>query len=118
MAPLHDYLFASAERYICKMYGDKNYTSVNTLRNKLFWKHYMTKGKIINLSLHPSSSSLRKHKTQVYYVANMWIKANIPMQELDYFTDYCWFPDGSIDWIDCPYPSDLADLFEKIESTE
>ena len=46
------------------------------------------------------------------------MQANIPMQDLDSFTNYCWFSDGSIDWIDCPYPSDIADLFEKGESTE
>ena len=51
VAPLEDYLFSAAERYVCNMYGDKNCTSVNTLRNKLSRKHYRKKGKIIDLSL-------------------------------------------------------------------
>ena len=55
VAPLEGLLFSAAKRYVCKMYGDKNCTSVNTLRNKLSWKHYRKKGKIIDLSLLPPS---------------------------------------------------------------
>ena len=43
VAPLEDLLFSASKRYVRKMYGDKNCTSVNTLRNKLSWKHYRVK---------------------------------------------------------------------------
>ena len=39
------------------------------------------------------------------------------MQDIDSFVNYSWFPDGSIDWIDCPYLSDVADLFGENQST-
>ena len=35
------------------------------------------------------------------------------MQNMNSFSNYCWFTDGSIDCIDCPYPSDVTDLFDK-----
>ena len=43
VALLEGLLFSAAKRYVCKMYGDKNSTSVNTPRNKLSWKHYRKK---------------------------------------------------------------------------
>ena len=101
------------------MYGDKNCTSVNTLPNKLSWKHYRKKGKIIDLSLlPPCSSSLRKHTSRAYYLAALWRYANILMQNMDSFSNYCWFADGSIDWIDCPYPSDVTDLFDQKDNAQ
>ena len=33
------------------------------------------------------------------------------MMDINSFDNYCQFPDGSIDWIDCPYPCEIADLF-------
>ena len=30
---------------------------------------------------------------------------------IDSFTNYCLYPDGSLDWIDIPYPNDVADLY-------
>ena len=34
-----------------------------------------------------AESYMRKHTTQAYYVAKMWIQANILIQELDSFAD-------------------------------
>ena len=112
VAPLDDDLFSAGEKFVCMMYGDRKCGSVNLLRNKIFWKHYRKNGKIIDLSLlPPCSSSLRKHTSRAYYVAKVWKNACIPFQDIDSFTNYCWYPDGSIDWIDIPYPSDVADLY-------
>ena len=83
------------------------------LRNKLFWKHYGKKGKIIDLSLlPPCSSSLRKQSSRAYYVAALLV------QNMDSFSNYCWFADGSLDWIDCPYPSDVTDLFDQKDDAQ
>ena len=69
VAPLGDYLFSAAKRYVCKMYGDKSCNSVNNLRNRLSMKHYRKKGKLIDLSLlPPCSSSLCKHTSRAYYI--------------------------------------------------
>ena len=69
--------------------------------------------------LPPCSSSLRKHTSRAYYVAALWRYANILIiQHLDLFSDYCWFADGSIDWIDCPYPSDVTDLFDQKDDAQ
>ena len=40
---LNDDLFV-AEKFVCKMYGDRQCTTVNSLRNKLFWKHRRKNG--------------------------------------------------------------------------
>ena len=91
---------------------------MDSLRNKLFWKHWQKNGKVIDLSLlPPCASSLRKHTARAYFIAKIWKHANIPMQDIDAFANFSWFPDGSIDWIDCPYPSNVADLFGENQST-
>ena len=40
------------------------------------------------------------------------------MQNIDSFSNYCWFADGSIDWIDCPYPIDVTDLFDQKDDAQ
>ena len=37
---------------------------------------------------------------------------------MDLFSDTCWFADVSLDWIDCPYQSDVIDLFDKKDDTQ
>ena len=66
----------------------------------------------------PCSSSLRKHTSRAYYVAKVWRNARTPFQDIDSFTNYCWYPDGSIDWIDTPYPNDVADLYGENDCTQ
>ena len=38
------------------------------------------------------------------------------MQHLDSFADNGWFADGNIEWIECPYPSDVETLFGEREA--
>ena len=37
---------------------------------------------------------------------------------MDLFSDTCWFADVSLDWIDCPYQSDVIDLFDKKDDAQ
>lgn len=109
---LDDDIFMAAETFVCKLYGDKNCHSVNSLRNKLFWKHWRNKGKVVDLSLlPPCAPTLRKHTARAHYIAKIWKHANIPMQDIDSFVNYSWLADGNVDWIEVPYPTDVADLF-------
>ena len=111
---LDDDLFSASEKFVCKLYGDNRYTSVNKLRCKMFWNHYRKKGKVPDLSLlPPCASSLRKHTSRAYFVAKIWKHAHIPVQNTGSFTDHGWFADGSIDWIDEAYPKNVDDLFEE-----
>ena len=43
--------------------------------------------------------------------------ASFPLQNLDSFQDNGWLTDGSIDWIECPYPSDIETLFIEKENS-
>ena len=87
-------------------------TSVDELRGKLFWNRLKKNNKVPDLStLPPCSSSLRKHTARAHYIAKMWKLADAPIQSLDHFDCNGWLPDGTIDWIDEPYPSDVEILF-------
>ena len=37
---------------------------------------------------------------------------------MDSFSDTCQFVDVSLDWIDCPYQSDVIDLFDKKDDAQ
>ena len=90
MHPLDDVIFDAAERFVCKMYGDNRGSSVNSLRNKLFWKHWRKNGKIVDLSLlPPCASSLRKYTSRAYNEAKIWKLSNIPMMDINSFDNYC-----------------------------
>ena len=50
----------------------------------------------------------------------MWKLASYPLQNLDPFADNGWCVNGSIDWIECAFPSDVITLFceEKESDTQ
>ena len=85
---LTDELFHNAEKFVCKLYGDRHCESVNELRAKIFWKCLKTDGKVVDLSLLPPySSTLWKHTVRAHFIANMWKLASYPLQHLDSFAD-------------------------------
>ena len=116
-----DELINNAEKFVCKLYKDNHCESVNELQAKKFWKCLQKNGKVIDLSLSPPcSSTLRKHTSQAHYIAKMWKLASYPLQNLDPFADNGWCVNGSIDWIECAFPSDVITLFceEKESDTQ
>ena len=44
--------------------------------------------------------------------------ADVLLQDIEPFTNFCWLPGGSIDWIDTPYPNDIVDLFGENEGSQ
>ena len=101
-------LHKEAEKFVCKMYGNKTLHSVNKLRAKLFWSRSRKNGKVPDLSLlPPCASSLMKHTARAHYIAKIWKQAIIPFQSIDSFVNNGWLPDGSIDWIEQAYPSNV-----------
>ena len=46
-------LHTDAEKFVCKMYGNRTITSVNELRAKLYWRYNRKNGKVPDLSLLP-----------------------------------------------------------------
>ena len=85
----------------------------------LFWKHYHKNRKIIDVSLlPPCSSSLWKHTSRAYYVSKIWKNADVLLQDIEPFTNFCCLPDGSIDWIYTPYSNDIAGLFGEFEGSQ
>ena len=49
--------------------------------------------------------------SQAYFIPKNWRDARKQLQVIDSLTNYCWYPDGLLDWIDIPYPNDVADLY-------
>ena len=115
---LTDELHNQAEQFICKLYGDHRCESVDEIRAKIFWKKLRKDGKVVDLSLlPPCSSTLRKHTIRAHCIAKMWKLASFPLQLLDSISDNGWLPDGSIDWIECPFPNDVETLFGENEAS-
>ena len=112
-------LYKNAEKCVCKLYGNNLLENVNDLRSKLYWNFVKKNGKVPDLSLlPPCSSSLKKHTARSHYIASIWKKAFIPYQNIDTFSNFGWFPDGKIDWIDRAYPENVELLFSEKNSQE
>jgi hypothetical protein len=61
---------AILEKYVCVMYGEKQISSVDDARRKIFWKNFAKDHKVTDLSLlPPCKSSLLKHIQRANYVA-------------------------------------------------
>ena len=104
-------ILASLEKFVCKMYGEKGVTDVNTARSKIFWKKLKKDNKVVDLSLlPPCNSSLRRHALRANFVARMWRTAQDPMMCLEDPQQHGWLHDLTPDWIDVPYPGDVAEL--------
>ena len=85
----------------------------------MYWNFVKKNGKVPDLSLlPPCSSSLKKHTARSHYIASIWKKAFIPYQNIDTFSNFGWFPDGKIDWIDRAYPENVELLFSEKNSQE
>ena len=41
----------------------------------------------------------------------MWRLSGLPIHRLDHFKNNGWLADGSVDWIDQAFPSDIETLF-------
>ena len=109
---LTDETHKEAKKFVCTMYGDKRVQNVNELRGKLFWSRLRKNGKVPDLSLlPPCASTLRRHSARAHYVAKIWKQACSPLQHIDSFSNNGWLPDGSVDWIERAYPSDVESLF-------
>ena len=101
----------SLEKFVCKMYGEKSMTDVNTTRSKIFWKKLKKDDKVVDLSLlPPCCSSLRRHSLRANFVARMWRKAQDPLMCLEDPQQHGWLHDLTPDWIDVHYPEDVAEL--------
>ena len=46
-----------------------------------------------------------------------WKLATYPLQNLDSFADNGWFAEGTIDWIESPFPTDVVTLFGENEGS-
>ena len=102
--------------------SNKKIKSVDKLCSIMFWAKLRINDKVPDLSLlppcrlFPCSSSLKKHTSRAHYVAKIWRKAELPLQDIGSFQHNGWLPDGSIDWIQDPFPEELGSLF--VEKSE
>ncbi len=104
-------ILATLEKFLCRMYGEKGVTDVNTARSKIFWKKLKKDNKEVDLSLlPPCNSSLRRHALRANFVEKMWRTAQDPMVCLEDPQQHGWLHDLTPDWIDVPYPEDVAEL--------
>ena len=98
------------EQYVCKLYGSKK-KSVNAVRFELFTKKFTNANKAIDLSvLPPCHSSLILHAKRANFIAAMWKRTKEAIIEMPPITDHGWNDNGSIEWIDKPYPDDITEM--------
>lgn len=102
---------AILEKYVCVMYGEKQLSSVDDARRKIFWRNFTKDQKVTDLSLlPPCKSSLLKHIQRANYVARMWRQSSRATMETDTPISHGWKDDLSVDWVTKPYPEDICEL--------
>ena len=108
-------MLATAEEYVCAIYGLKKLKNVNKARFMMFRKRLYSSG-IIDLSaLPPCQSVLMLHLQRSSHVAEMWKGAKDAINPARNIEQRGWLPNGEISWTDEVYPSDLQDIFEDVE---
>ena len=106
------------EKYVCSLYAETRLDAVNDARRKIFWRTFARDKKITDLSLlPPCGASLRKHIQRSSYVASLWRQANDPQISVGDATNHGWKTDLTPDWIDEPYPEDIAELLIESDVT-
>ena len=86
------------ESFICQVYNEKDYTSVNEARYSIF-KKQLAKNKTVSLSkIPPCRSVLKLHLERSAYIAYLWKRSQEPQIELFPIEKYGWFQDGQIVW--------------------
>lgn len=102
---------AVLEKYVCALYGEKQVSTADDARRKIFWRNFDKDQKVTDLSLlPPCKSSLFKHMQRANYVARMWRQSSRPIMEIDAPTSHGWKEDLSEDWVHEPYPDDVSEI--------
>ena len=77
---INEDLVASLEKSVCRLYGVKRLTCINSTRKKIFWRNFARDEGIADLSLlPPCESSLLLHISRANYVARIWRQASLPL---------------------------------------
>ena len=99
--PMTDEIYTGLEKFVCTIYNEKKFQTVNEARSALFWKKLWKNKKVTDISLiPPCASSLMKHSNRAHYVTKMWKQAVMPLMNIGDPSSNGWLPDGRIDWID------------------
>eukprot|EP00794_Sanderia_malayensis_P002593 gene2593-biopygen2126 len=104
-------VLARLKKLVCKMYGERGMADINRARSSISWKKLKQDNKVMDLSwLPPCNSSLQRQAIRADFVARMWRKAQNCKMHLEDPQQHGWLNDLSPDWIDVPYPEDVAEL--------
>ena len=110
---------AEIEQFICALYKTpKKYTEVNGARLYLF-RNKLTKNKTIDLAmLPPCKSVLHLHLKRATFIAHMWKSSHSVTVNLPDITEYGWYADGSVEWVEEVYPSVVGEIIESTTNNE
>ena len=110
-------LVASLENFVCRLYGEKRLTSINSTCRNMSWGNFSRDERITDLSLlPPCESSLLLHIRRAHYVARIWRQASLPLMDIEGAETHDWKDDLSEEWVTVPYPDDIAELLIDIDS--
>ena len=116
--PLNDDGLLQLEEFVCYLYGVKT-KSVNDARWNIFNQKYKRENKVPDLSsLPPCQQALYYHSKRSNLVAYIWRKSQQPSFDLPDISEYGWFADGQIQWIDDAFPEDVEHLLLNDENYE
>ena len=116
---INEDLVASLEKFVCRLYGEKRLTCINSTRKKIFWRNFSRDERITDLSLlPPCKSSLLLHISRANYVARIWRQASLPLMDVEAAEMHGWKDDLSEEWVTVPYPDDILELLIDIDDDE
>ena len=106
------------ESFVCQVYNEKDYTSVNEARYSIF-KTQLAKNKTVSLSkIPPCRSVLKLHLERSAYTAYLWKRSQEPQIELPSIEEYGWFQDGQIVWTEEEiFPATISKYMSKENET-
>ena len=107
------------EIFICALYKTpRKCKGVNEARHYLF-RSKLAKNKTIDLAmLPPCQSVLHLHLKRATFIAHMWKSSCSASVNLHDITEYGWYADGSIEWVEEVYPSFVEEIIEKTTNKE
>ena len=109
-------LLASAQEYVCALYGKPKTKQVNEARSQIFWEKYKKKKQVTELCLlPPCEENLKYHLQRSNFVARLMRSTSL-RTTIDDFVDHGWTENGEPIWTNNAMPSNIQEILSESET--